>query len=260
MKTRNKIQTVLSVLSLIAFLNACNAPEANTFQTAFVDESGDGGEEIPADEGGEEEPPVEEPIACDPNALPFGAGSGTSEDPYQICDRDQLASLGSVEFGERIVLVEDLNLVGFEFVTIPDFAGILDGQNHTISNMVGSFFGDISGGTVQNLVIQDGQSGTGPMIAENTFGASALIKNVTVYANATDGAGIVYKNRGTIENCHFEGLVYKRTTNTHTGAIAYENVPTGVVRYNSKANYSTNGSQVAATQGQLVVNNGTFGL
>ncbi|MHC4069876.1 MAG: GLUG motif-containing protein [Planctomycetota bacterium] len=80
----------------------------------------------------------------------YGGGKGTAADPYQIWNAEQMQSIGrsTADWGKHFVLMEDIDLGGYtgtsyniigEFTGWGDprnnpFAGVFDGNGHTISN------------------------------------------------------------------------------------------------------------------------------
>jgi len=72
---------------------------------------------------------------------PYAAGTGTADDPFQICSPAQLSEIASRsgDLGSRFVLMFDLDFTGVPFEGIgrmeAPFTGYLDGNGHTISNL-----------------------------------------------------------------------------------------------------------------------------
>ncbi len=73
----------------------------------------------------------------------YGGGSGTAEAPYLICDANHMNTIGTDtnDWDAYFILVNDINLVdytGTQFNIIGNesipFAGVFDGNDHTISN------------------------------------------------------------------------------------------------------------------------------
>jgi len=84
-------------------------------------------------------------VASQSLAIEFAGGTGQPNDPYQIATAEQLQAIGdSTLYDKNFVLVADIdldpNLPGNEIVAggpfIPSFNGTLDGNGHSISNMV----------------------------------------------------------------------------------------------------------------------------
>ncbi len=141
-------------------------------------------------------------------SLPLG--SGTADDPYQIADaaeymyfRTNIA--GTATANDHFILTGDIYLNDAEYGTSgkhtdaatksPTFAGVLDGDGHTIYNLYGysgetvGLFGTLTG-TVKNLNI-DG---------------ARLIQNSSYSSSC---GTIAATNAGTIENVHVKNLYLK---------------------------------------------------
>ena len=135
-----------------------------------------------------------------------------------------------------VILDNDIDLGGAEFVPIPSFSGTFSGNNHTISNFVLANDGSNQGffryvqkeGTVTNLNLKGtvAPSGTqtniGGMvgvnfgdIVESTFdGTVAGIKNI---------GGIAGENHGTVRGCYSYGNISGKR---YTGGIVGSNLGT----------------------------------
>lgn len=116
--------------------------------------------------------------------------------------------------GRTVTLTKDIDLSDTEFEMIPVFAGVFDGDGHTIR---GLRYGD--GKYVAGLF---------RYIAEE-----AVVKNLTLEAAITSTdeqqcvGGICGENSGLIENCSFCGSVDGRS---ETGGIAGVNTAAGTIR------------------------------
>ncbi len=116
--------------------------------------------------------------------------------------------------GKVFVLKTDLNLQGTEFSPIPVFAGTFDGNGHGIIG----------------LSLNSAGSGLGLFryVQEN-----AVVKNLHVQGSLSPSGsginigGIAGVNRGTIENCYFDGHI---TAIEALGGIAGYNEATGIIR------------------------------
>lgn len=107
-------------------------------------------------------------VPCDPAGVPYGAGAGSEEDPYRICDWSQWITLAATmaDWSDHFILYADLQAGPVSPVgTFDDrFSGSLDGQGHSIIGLQitnGSeytgLFGVLGGGTIINLVLEDPQ-------------------------------------------------------------------------------------------------------
>ena len=114
---------------------------------------------------------------------------------------------------KRVILTNDISLLGRQFSGIPTFGGIFDGKGHTISEMS----------------INDSNSYVGlfSRVQEN-----AVIMNLNVCGTVVPEGdqviigGIAGDNAGVIAQCSFEGAV---TGSDYVGGIAGMNELTGVI-------------------------------
>lgn len=114
---------------------------------------------------------------------------------------------------KEVYLMNDLNLLESQFTYIPTFKGLFEGNGHTISGysyeengyVVGFFRYIEEGGKVQNLNLR------------GSVKASEEQENI---------GGICGINRGTIQNCTFQGKVDGKSA---TGGIAGTNDQSGVI-------------------------------
>ena len=116
---------------------------------------------------------------------------------------------------KKILLKQDISLVGKEFYGIPDFGGVFDGQGHTISEMS----------------ITKGQSYVGLFIHVEK---NALIQNLNVTGSVIPSGspvivgGIAGENHGTVRDCSFKGVV---KGNDYIGGIVGINQLSGNVSF-----------------------------
>lgn len=84
----------------------------------------------------------------------FAGGDGTPANPYQIATVGDLQQIKSAK-GSSFVLTNDIDASGFNFVSIENFGGVLDGNGHTVSNLTVSGSGIFAfvenGATVKNI-------------------------------------------------------------------------------------------------------------
>ncbi len=178
--------------------------QSKAFRLAFLD--GEGTKENPYLIQTAEEIDILDvcPYEQDANyRLMFVAGEGTQESPYLVNTAEQLNLIGRCwyEWGAHFKLTADIDLAAYagEAFNIigagPPFAGVFDGNGHTISNFsygiaqrdsVG-LFGTISdpNAEVRNLRLAD--------------------PNVTVEAGDFVGALVGQLVEGAVTNCHVEG-------------------------------------------------------
>lgn len=171
-------------------------------------------------------------------ASAFAGGTGTAENPYQIATGAQLAYLassvnnGETYAGKNFVLTADIDLNKRPWTPIANafsdalfggsdyriFAGNLDGQGYTVSNVtIGSekvplesdvfgLFG-VTEGKISNLHL-------------NTVSIHGKAKNVSGYVIGLAG-GLIGSASGSVENCHVTGLTMTLTTPDSGWAAAY---------------------------------------
>ena len=75
----------------------------------------------------------------------YSGGSGTADDPYRIATAADLIALGETpeDYDKHFILTADIdldpNLPGgrlFDRAVVPEFFGVFDGDDHTVSNLV----------------------------------------------------------------------------------------------------------------------------
>ena len=108
-------------------------------------------------------------------SAPYSGGSGSVDDPYQVCSPDQLVTLAGRpgDFAASFILLHDLDFQGVSFEGIgtagAPFRGVIDGNGHTLANLditgagqpVG-FLGASRGARLRNLTFDNASvSGSG---------------------------------------------------------------------------------------------------
>ncbi len=150
-----------------------------------------------------------------------GDGAALGEDegvivistPLEFLDFARNCTSETYSKGKSFALGADLNMQGAEFVPVPVFAGIFDGRGHAIVGL--SVKGSGSDLGLFRFVQQAG-----------------VVKNLEVHGNfapqgsRTNIGGIVGTNRGTVENCSFEGEMMAQEA---LGGIVGYNEETGLV-------------------------------
>ena len=138
-----------------------------------------------------------------------------------------------------VILQQDIDLTGTDVQMIPIFAGVFDGNNHTISGFrcegdgyAGGLFRYITqSGTVKNLKLQGKVEGTEE---QECIGSICGV------------------NYGVIQNCDFTGTVKSQDT---VGGIAGINGASGTITdcdvYGHVAGYYTTGGIVGANHGSM---------
>ena len=168
-------------------------------------------------------PDGEEWVDGEIDASVFAGGSGTSEDPYTISNKEQLRafalSLNSkIDYRDiNIALTDDIDISDEEWIPVGKsdyaFAGTFDGKGHTVSGMtIGTkdapkrlskdevymgFFGVLGGSaTVKDLTLTD--------VCIYTEGlASDYVGAIAGYTHSTDTG----RNGAVIDSCTVKGTV-----------------------------------------------------
>lgn len=167
---------------------------------------------------------------CTANATSFEAGSGSTLDPYEICNYDQL-KLATNYSSNSFILINDIDASssasensGQGFIPIgtsgQKYSGTFDGANHTISGLTitrtqdyqGLFGAISSGATVKNLRIT-GASITGSgsyfgLLAGQSSGAiTNVISEGTVEGSDYSGGLIGSTEGATVTDCSTSGSI-----------------------------------------------------
>lgn len=114
---------------------------------------------------------------------------------------------------KRVILTQDLSLLGKDFDFVPSFGGIFDGQGHTISE----------------YNVSDGLSHVG-LFAE--VQKTGIIANLSVSGSIIPSGeqirvgGLCGENHGYIKNCSFKGVI---SSNDYVGGITSYNHFTGII-------------------------------
>ena len=122
-------------------------------------------------------------------------------------------SLDTWSVNKKVILTEDISLLGKDFDGIPTFGGIFDGQDHTITE----------------FNISDGISYVGFF---SHLQQTATVSNLSVSGTIIPAGsqimvgGIVGDNEGTLRNCSFKGVI---SGNDYVGGIAGRNQLTGLI-------------------------------
>ena len=166
----------------------------------------------------------------------YSGGTGEPGDPYRIATAADLNDVGNhfEDFNSHFVMVNDVNLsayTGSQFNVIgssPEspFAGVFDGNDHTICNFrysttdgPGGLFGHISG---PNAVISDlgiidshleafSSGGTLAFSLDEGKVFNCFVENGIVLGQGGVGVGgLIYQNSGTIWRCSAAGIIAGR--------------------------------------------------
>jgi hypothetical protein len=197
---------------------------------------------------------VEGQLIIDPPST-YGGGTGEPNTPFEIWSAEQLLSIGYSpgDFNDHFVLMADIDLSGTDpnlFVPIGTtqwpFAGLFDGNGHTISNLVCSLEGQscvglfgyidlrsyssvdrsryyITPGAVKNLhltnVVIRGGNCTGALVGTNWGYISASTITGAV-AGLNRVGGLIGENKRELNDCHYSGTV---DGNDCTGGLCGQN-------------------------------------
>ena len=173
------------------------------------------------------------------SAASYSGGSGTSEDPYQIANAEDLITLGETtnDYASCFILTADIDLSGYEFTqaviasvddqqstisspssTDTEFTGTFDGNSHIISNLtiIGEsccgLFGDVGAdGAVSNLGLKNASvTGTyyvGGLCGFNSGRISFCYTNSAVVGTFYVGGLTGFNHQGEITSCYAAGAV-----------------------------------------------------
>lgn len=172
-------------------------------------------------------------------ASAFAGGTGTAENPYQIATGAQLAYLassvnnGETYAGKNFVLTADIDLNKRPWTPIANafsdalfggsdyriFAGNLDGQGYTVSNVaIGSTNAPLESDVFGLFGATEGKISN---LHLNTVSIHGIAKkNVSGYVIGLAG-GLVGSASGSVENCHVTGLTMTMTVPDSGWAAAY---------------------------------------
>ena len=176
------------------------------------------------------------------------SGSGTPEDPWQIGDADDLASIGD-DLGAYYQLTRHISLElkpgeTSNWIPIGDplnpFFGSFDGNGYTISGMVingdDSMFSTNTKGTIKNFGLinvsitstSTGQTNVGAVVGQNSGGTleNIYVTGTIISGSGTAVGGIVGRNvaQGKVINCFASFETINGSSNSKTGGIAGENL------------------------------------
>jgi hypothetical protein len=166
--------------------------------------------------------------------IKYGGGSGEPNDPYQIATAADLIALGETpeDYDKHFILTADIDLAGHVFDKAliacdtgpaepyyqgPPFAGIFDGNGHTISHLaitgedwVGLFGRLGSAAIIQNLGLQgvevNGTNFVGALVGHNLGQIIATHSSGSVSGDGPVG-GLVGHNHGRITGSYNTGTV-----------------------------------------------------
>lgn len=131
-------------------------------------------------------------------------GAGTEDSPYQIDCEAALCAIPELSEHACYELTEDITLIN-PFTSLGDFYGVLNGNNHTISNLY-------------NIMPYYQGKGYCKGLFDTNYG---LIQNLNLSSNKTVCciSTIAYKNYGLINNCSFTGTIFGQSNNVEDQRI-----------------------------------------
>lgn len=145
------------------------------------------------------------------------------------------------------VLGANVDASGFNFASISDFSGVLDGQGHTIDNLQNTLFNKIDfQGLVENVNLANVSISNAALALENDGGILNSSVTGNVYANPVAGVGcgaLVSYNLGLIDLSHSTAAVHGAAGGGIGGLVGI-NGTTGTIS-NSYATGSITGNNVA---------------
>ena len=187
---------------------------------------------------------------CNPSGAPFGGGTGTEADPYQICSQAQLVASVSVT-GTKFFR-QDTNIALTGTWTPQAFAGTYDGNSKSISGLTAPLFSVIKAATVRNLTLSgDVSAATAEVgmlagLAWPSATLTGIVASGSVTGNAGAGdavGGLVGRCIGKIIGSSFSGDV---SGNKQVGGLV------GDLVYGGPSSGSLTAS--TATYGTITVN------
>ncbi len=138
----------------------------------------------------------------------YSGGLGTADDPFRIgttADWEELAE-NSIDWSQHFILTADIDLAEISVTPLRSFSGVLDGQNHCISNI---------------FIDRPFENRVG-LIAELT--ASGQLRNLYLTNAEIQGrqeiGSLVGSNQGTLLNCHSAGDI---SGSTYVGGLVGRN-------------------------------------
>ena len=162
-------------------------------------------------------------VTSQSSAVEFAGGTGEPNDPYQIATAQQLTSIGDDRnlLDKHFVLVSDIdldpNLLGGKVFTQAviasyrwtdygdhyertHFSGSLDGNGHSISNMVIEGYETGRGGNRENL-------GLIGYLTIDAVVKDIQLRNITIFGVGDYVGGLAGSNRGKVLQCSVTGSI-----------------------------------------------------
>ncbi len=147
-------------------------------------------------------------IAGNVTAVEFDGGTGEPNIPYLISTPEQLKAIGDSTINDKcFTLVADIdldpNLPGNEIITdrtfIPYFRGTLDGNGHSISNMVSK--------SNHRARIGNSSAGLIGLLGLDGLVRDIELKNITILGVGRYVGALIASNRGIVLRCSVTGSI-----------------------------------------------------
>lgn len=173
--------------------------------------------------------------ACDPAALPFGAGTGTPSDPSRICSVGQLDALRDHP-DDHVQLCNDIDLADADFDPIPVRRATFDGGGHTIHNLslvrpddndlsfILDLEGDLAALRFEGATVVAHQNAS---IAVRTMASGSSVRDlhvagdVTTRAGFTGGAVVNVVDGALLADVRFDGNVTNGADGGFVGGVVH---------------------------------------
>jgi hypothetical protein len=149
-------------------------------------------------------------ITDDPR--PYGAGTGSADDPYQIWSVEDFIALGYYpeDFDKHFILVSDLDLSDADpnallpiGTPILPFTGVFDGDNSGIHGLTYPHPGESCIGVFGSVLASDAGGPVGGTVR------NLLVQDIDIAGGDRVG-GLVGVNRGSLTDCHVTGRINGR--------------------------------------------------
>lgn len=160
------------------------------------------------------------------------SGSGTSEDPYVITNKKELAYISNSD--EYFVLggsvaVNSFSDKGYK-LSLQNFSGKLDGKGYEIVGLLDEALVDLSTlqGEIKNLTVRGYAYAEKRALIASSVGEMGRIENVAVYGRlfGEESAGIAYLNNGRISYSSNYAILSE-----DSAGLVYSNGDSGVIEY-----------------------------
>ncbi|XP_068708139.1 putative Gly-rich membrane protein Bcell_0380 [Montipora foliosa] len=190
-------QLETKIIQEITALKSCACPDSGKTQPTFLS-----GKTQPTVLSGKTQPTV----------LPPGPGTGTMQDPYKIAtvsDLEKLRTVWRSNAGKYFIVTQDIDLYSIaNFAPLPEFRGILDGNNKRILNL-----------RLDRSQIQyDNYASLFTGIRQAAVVKNLNFENVDIKGNRAAAALATY-NYGTVDNCYVTGQVSSADKYGRTGGL-----------------------------------------